>query len=179
MVTIFEGIRNSGKTFLSHKFSESRKLPIYKFDFVGWFSRLELQDTDESTHLFALGKELMLLQLNSQGFLAPFVLDRGILTVLTWGVLSGRITIEKASEQLSMIAKSGILTNCEIVVVRGQNPSNIPRNKDVWDFRDGDKRESEILDYFIAKISSDEYGIKVTILENTFDESTLTKLENI
>jgi hypothetical protein len=179
MITIFEGIRNSGKTFLSHKFSHSKKLPIYKFDFVGWFTRLELGDSDESTHLFALGKELMLLQLNSQGFLPSFVLDRGILTVLTWGVLSGRITLEKASEQLEKIAKSGILTNCEIIVVSGQNPSKDSRNKDVWDFRDGDKGELEILEYFINRISSEEYGIKVTMVENTFDERTLTILENI
>jgi AAA+ ATPase superfamily predicted ATPase len=46
-IKIFEGPRNSGKTFLARKYAEIRNLPIYKFDFVGWFNRLDFPDNSQ------------------------------------------------------------------------------------------------------------------------------------
>jgi len=179
MVKIFEGPRNSGKTFLARKYSDLKNLPIYKFDFVGWFNRLELDDSSRETHTFALGKELMLLQLNRDGLLPDFILDRGILTVLTWGILSGRITEEYATKQLQMIGELGLLDNCEIYFVTGSNPNSDPRNKDNWDFRDGDNKEFEIMETLRDIICNQPYNVEVNFIHNKFDESTVNKLDTI
>ncbi len=179
MITIFEGPRNSGKTYLSREYSNLRDIPVFKFDFVGWFDRLDLNDDQKETHLFALGKELMLLQLNSTSLLSDFVLDRGILTVLTWGVISKRISKETALSQLEMISSLGLFKNCEIVFVTGQNPSGELRNKDHWDTRESSQEELEMLNVLVEIISDPKFNIKVKCIENTFDLEALQKLQNI
>ena len=100
MLVIFEGARNSGKTYLAQKASEHNNTQLYKFEFVKWFNELGLADNSRESHLFALGKELQLLQANRDGILHPTILDRGFLTVLVWGVLSKRIDFDEAIEQL-------------------------------------------------------------------------------
>ncbi len=179
MITIFEGPRNSGKTFLTREYSRVKNTPIFKFDFVGWFDRLNLSDTARETHTFALGKELMLLQLNSQGFLPDFVLDRGILTVLTWGIISDRISKESALHQITMISEQGLLDNIEFVIVSGKNPSGESRNKDRWDFREDNDEEMEILSLLLEEISKPKYNIRIRRILNTFDEKTLIEIGNL
>ncbi len=176
MVRIFEGPRNSGKTFLAREYSSHHNLPIFKFDFVGWFNRLKLLDSHTTTHNFALGKELMLLQLNRDGLLPDFVLDRGILTVLTWGILSGRISQNEAINQIEMIASEGLFNNCEIVYVYGENPDKSHRNKDNWDFRDGEKYEADIMENIRGIITGSPYNVKVKLVHNTFDFLTVQKI---
>lgn len=179
MIRIFEGPRNSGKTFLARKYAEFRGIPIFKFDFVGWFNRLELPDDMEITHSFALGKELMLLQMNRDGLLPDFVLDRGILTVLTWGILSGRITENQAKQQIEMIADQLLFKNCEIVYVIGENPDSTDRNKDNWDFMDGDVREAEIMENLRDIISNHPYNVPIRYVFNHFDEKSVEEIMNM
>jgi len=154
-------------------------LDIFKFDFVGWFNRLSLPDDSEITHSFALGKELMLLQLNRDGLLPDFILDRGILTVLTWGILSGRITEEKANDQIEMMAKQGLFGDCEIFYVIGKNPDNADRGKDNWDFRDGDYREAKIMENLRDIISNQPYNVPIKYVTNNFDEKSVESLINM
>ena len=179
MITIFEGPRNSGKTFLANRFADMNKSKIFKFDFVGWFNELKLLDNSESTHLFALGKEAMLLQLNKENMLPDFVLDRGFLTVLTWGVLSGRITEEKAQDHLRILAEKGLLKNCRIVYVIGNNPNTDPRGKDFWDHRDGTGEEQGIMENLRDYISNQPYNVETTTVFNSFDNSVNHQLEKI
>ena len=56
MLIIFEGARNSGKTYLAGRASDYNNLPLYKFEFVKWFNDLKLLDNSKESHLFALGK---------------------------------------------------------------------------------------------------------------------------
>ncbi len=55
-----EGSRESGKTFLAEKSDKN----YFKFEFAKWFEELKLENNSQATHLFALGKEIMLLQLS-------------------------------------------------------------------------------------------------------------------
>jgi hypothetical protein len=178
-IKIFEGPRNSGKTFLARKYSEVHNLPIYKFDFVGWFNRLQLDNESSETHSFALGKELMLLQLSRDGLLPDFILDRGIITVLSWGILSSRITEEFAHNQLKMIAEQGLLDNCEIYFVTGDNPDKSPRNKDNWDFTEQDNKELEIVENLIGCIQNQPYNVYVHRIFNSFTNKTINDLKHI
>lgn len=179
MITIFEGPRNSGKTFLANHFSTLNKLPIFKFEFADWFNCLELEDKSKSTHLFALGKEAMLMQLNRDGLVYDFILDRGFLTVFTWAIISGRISEQEAKSQIEMVVNKGLISNLRIVKVKGKNPNEQPRNKDNWDFRDSSDEESQTLEKLISFVNSKCPSIEVIEVENNFTPDTLQKLKEI
>ena len=163
MLVIFEGARNSGKTYLAQRAAEHNKIPLYK-------------DDSRESHLFALGKELQLLQANRDGILSPIILDRGFLTVLVWGVLSKRIDFEEAIDELNKIISSGLLKNCKVYYIHGDNPNKSDRNKDNWDFRDNTSDEKHLYDKFIKHIletcpSFDNFSIHS--FENKFDETSI------
>lgn len=180
MLIIFEGARNSGKTHLAQRASEHNNLPLYKFEFVRWFNELDLSDNSKESHLFALGKELQILQANRDGILQPIILDRGFLTVLVWGVLSNRISYDDSIQQLDAIIKSGLLENCKVYYVHGENPNKSDRNKDNWDFRDNTSDEKilyEKLIHHILNVYPAFDSFSIYTFENKFDESTIiTKL---
>lgn len=176
MLVIFEGARNSGKTHLAQKASEFNKVSLYKFEFVKWFNELNLSDDSRESHLFALGKELQLLQANRDGILNPIILDRGFLTVLVWGVLSKRISFEEALDELNKIIHSGLLENCRVYYIHGENPNKSERNKDNWDFRDNTSDEKFLYEKFILHIL-DVYpsfeNFSIHSFENKFDETSI------
>lgn len=178
MLVIFEGARNSGKTYLAQRASEHNKIPLYKFEFVKWFNELKLEDSSKSSHLFALGKELQLLQANRDGILQPIILDRGFLTVLVWGVLSGRIDYEEALSELDKIISSGLLMNCKVYYIHGDNPNKSERNKDNWDFRDNTSDEKYLYEKFIQYVVENYPGFdefSIFSFENKFDETSIIK----
>lgn len=121
----------------------------------------------------------MLLQLSRDGLSSGFVLDRGIITVLTWGILSGRIKEDDAYKQLDLIADQGLLNNCEIYFVEGDNPDKSPRDKDNWDFRDGESSEMTIMENLIGRISNQPYNVYVHRIFNSFDGKTINDLKHI
>jgi len=178
MLVIFEGARNSGKTYLAQKASEHNNIPLYKFEFVKWFNELGLEDSSRSSHLFALGKELQLLQANRDGILHPIILDRGFLTVLVWGVLSKRIDFDEAIEQLDKIVSSNLLENCKVYYIHGDNPNKSDRNKDNWDFRDNTSDEKFLYEKFIHYILENYpsfNNFSILSFENKFDETSIIK----
>lgn len=179
MITIFEGARNSGKTFLANAYAKQTNLPIYKFEFSGWFSELMIPDDDPTTHYFALGKEAMLLQLNRDGFLSDFILDRGFLTVLTWGIISDRITHQLALQQLNLLRDKGLLGNLKIILVEGTNPSSEARNKDLWDFRENSSQEKETLLNLVSTLQLIEPDIQIVKLINDFTDKTSSNLTEL
>lgn len=177
MLVIFEGARNSGKTYLAQRASEHNKIPLYKFEFVKWFNDLNLKDESKETHLFALGKEVQLLQANRDGILDSIILDRGILTVLVWGVLSKRIDFDEATKELDLIMNSGLLKGCKIYYIHGDNPNKSDRNKDNWDFRDNTSDEKFLYEKFISHIIEKYPGsfedFSIFTFENKFNETSI------
>lgn len=178
MLTIFEGARNSGKSYLAKRASDYNNLPLYKFEFVEWFNDLGLRDNSNETHLFALGKEIQILQMNRDGILPSIILDRGFLTVLVWGVLSDRISFDQAIDQLDKIVDFGLLENCKIFYIYGNNPDKSQRNKDNWDFRDNNPQESDLYERFIRHLQDTcppSYNFTLFKFENNFDETSIIK----
>jgi hypothetical protein len=178
MLVIFEGARNSGKTYLAQRASDHNKIPLYKFEFVKWFNNLKLEDGSKDSHLFALGKEIQLLQANRDGILHPIILDRGFLTVLVWGVLSKRIDFDEAIQELDQIVSQGLLENCKVYYIFGDNPDKSDRNKDNWDFRDNTSDEKYLYEQFISYLletypSFDNFSIYS--FENKFNETSIIK----
>jgi hypothetical protein len=178
MLVIFEGARNSGKTYLAQRASDYNKIPLYKFQFVNWFNDLNLKDDSRDSHLFALGKELQILQANRDGILHPIILDRGFLTVLVWGVLSNRISFDESIDQLDKIIKSGLLENCKVFYIHGDNPNKSERNKDNWDFRDNTSDEKYLYEKFIKHILNTYpsfNSFSIHSFENKFNETSIIR----
>jgi hypothetical protein len=180
MIYIFEGSRNSGKTYISDVCSDVLEIPKFKFKFVDWFRTLNLSGDPSGTHKFALGKELMLLQLNSESIIpSDFILDRGIFTVLTWGVLEERILMEDAKEQLKNIIDLSLLKNCSFLYIKGENPDSIPRNKDEWDSKESLRsEETRICVELMTYASEVNNEIKINFFENTFGEESVEMVLN-
>lgn len=181
MVIIFEGCRNSGKTFLSKQISEDLYIPRFQFDFVEYFIGLNLESKESgSAHSFSMGKDLMLMQLNRDGFIQEdIIIDRGFLTVLSWGLLEKRIDPPTAREHLGLLNSGGLTSGIHIIYIEGDNPDQSDRNKDMWD--DVEKTNSEKFSYefMLHQITNNHPDIKVTRFRNEFNEQSIHDLAKI
>lgn len=181
MIIIFEGCRNSGKTFLSKQISEDLYIPRFQFDFVEYFRGLELESKEsESAHSFSMGKDLMLMQLNRDGFIQEdVIIDRGFLTVLSWGLLEKRIDLPTARKHLELLNSKGLTRGIHIIYVEGDNPDASDRNKDMWDGIEKTNSEKVAYEFILNQISSDHSNIKVTRFRNEFNEQSIHDLAKI
>ncbi len=176
MVYVFEGPRNSGKTFLSEFISHSFHIPRFQFKFANFFKDLNLKsENSKEAHAFSLGKELMLMQLAKDLKHESYIHDRGILTVLVWGLLEGRITEEEAREQIEILRRYSLLDQVTIIYIQGSNPDKSDRAKDQWDHIDGDPRERETYEKVIAMFQ--EAGLnKIWVFINGFDDKSVNNI---
>lgn len=177
MIYVFEGARNSGKSFLSQKISEYFSIPRFQFDFVGSFGLLDLDSKTRESHSFAMGKELMLMQLQrdlSNKF-PSIIHDRGIFTVFTWAILEGRITETEAQKQLQWVRRKSLLSNIKFIYIEGENPYKEPRHKDRWDFADSLTSESEIFSKFFDSFLEPSSFLR---FHNNFDDDSVDNLIN-
>ena len=129
-----EGTRASGKTFLAEQLKED----YFKFQFVDWFKELNLENNSKDTHLFALGKEILLMQLSNMSFLdRTLFVDRGIITVFVWGITQKRISYEEALDQIMALNQRKLFDNCGFIFIEGSK-SKTHLNKDFWDGSDNE-----------------------------------------
>jgi len=176
MVYVFEGPRNSGKTFLSGFVSDSFNIPRFQFKFANFFKDLNLKSVDsKEAHAFSLGKEFMLMQLAKDLEHESFIHDRGILTVLVWGLLEGRITEDEARDQIEILKKYSLLDQITIIYIQGNNPDKSDRDKDQWDHIDGDPRERETYVKVISMFQ--EAGLdRIWVFINGFDDQSVSNM---
>lgn len=180
MLYVFEGARNSGKTHLSKKISEKCGIPRYQFDFADGFNILNNSiNKDSNAHSFSMGKELMIMQIFKDIPGIPSCIhDRGIMTVLSWALIERRTTHLILQRQLEYVIKKGLLDNVLFFYVRGENPDKSPRNKDIWDSFDNDKREREITENMYNNFST-LFPDKVFVIDNNFDKESEENAINI
>jgi hypothetical protein len=178
MIYLFEGSRNSGKTFLSDHISKTFNVPKFKFDFVSYFKGLNLvSENSRETHFFAMGKELMLMQISRDLGIPDFILDRGIITVFSWALLEKRISEEEVRSQVKLICENNLLDEICIVYIEGNNPDKSPRNKDNWDHLDFNSEEKKFCDFVINEFESN--GFKIFYFRNNFTEKDKENIEFI
>lgn len=176
MVIVFEGARNSGKTYLSKAVAQQNGIPRFQFNFVGGFNLLGLSNSNNrEAHTFSMGKELMLLQMVKELTEIPtFIHDRGILTVLSWGLLENRVSESEIDKQISFLKENSLLDRARIVYIYGQNPDQSARNKDQWDYADQKQGEAECFNLVMEKM--ERKGISVIKFENKFTPVSSIKL---
>jgi len=168
---IVEGSRKSGKSYLV---SRQAQLPVFKFDFNANFSVWNFEKQTEEIHWFGLGKEVMLHELNSAGFLENMVVDRGILTNSVWGVFQGRITKEQAEQDLINFHKRGLFKNVRIILVDGEWSEN--RTKDIWDEDDSRIQEEKAL-FLSFSLLLRNLGVDVRSFTNNFDLDSVERFK--
>ena len=167
MIKILEGNRRSGKSFLCHS---QKTYPLFKFDFNECFSGLNFKKDSSDIHFLGLGKELMLHQLNRDGFLnGDFIVDRGIITNSVWGVFQKRISLEQAERELLWSINSGLLVRSSFIGIIGVSPEG--RSKDIWDSEDSRAQEEiDLFNHFYELMESN--GIPIKRFVNNFNEES-------
>jgi hypothetical protein len=178
MIYVFEGPRNSGKTYLSKAIESELNLPRFQFDFGAYFNLLELNSKDnKEAHSFSMGKELMLMQIakDLSESMPDFIHDRGILTVLAWGLSENRITENDVIKQIEFIKDNDLMSEISVIYINGNNPDKSDRNKDQWDYAELDNTEREAFEFVIYKFV--EFGFdNIRIFQNEFVDESVNKL---
>ena len=170
---VVEGARKSGKTFFV---SSQNTFPVFKFDFNGAYTNLDLPAEGERTHGVGLGKELMVHQLNRDAFLPDLIMDRGVITNSVWGILNNRVSKEIVYRELSYMVKNNLFRDTFFFYIQGTFQGE--RKKDVWDNMDKMiPREREIFEEIIDYLSL--AGVKVNKIENNFDLESLSRFQTI
>jgi hypothetical protein len=172
MIYVFEGARNSGKSFLSTEASKKFNIPRFQFNFVGPFNLLGLDSKTKEAHSFAMGKELMLMQIGRDLINIPsFIHDRGILSVLSWAVFENRISKEQAINQINYLSDNDFFSGLRLIYIEGNNPNPLPRNKDQWDLSEGNDGELSAYNWVLGETKG---KINVTKFNNNFDSDSVT-----
>jgi hypothetical protein len=169
---IVEGARRSGKSYLV---SNQEILPVFKFDFNSNFSQWDLGKKSKDSHMFGLGKEVMLHELNNSGFLGKTIIDRGILTNSVWGVFQSRISESQAKKDLFNFSKRGLFKDTKIILVEGEY--DIERKKDIWDSEDTRGEEERSL-FRSFSLFLEILGVEVIHFNNNFDDDSLERFKN-
>ena len=170
---VVEGARKSGKTFFV---SSQNTFPVFKFDFNGAYTNLNLPAGGEITHGVGLGKELMVHQLNRDAFLPDLIMDRGVITNSVWGILNNRVTPESVYRELSYMIENNLFRDTFFFYIQGTFQGE--RKKDVWDNMDKMiPKEREIFEEIIEYLSAS--GVKVNKIENNFDLESLSRFQTI
>jgi len=178
MIYVFEGPRNSGKTYLSKAIESKLNLPRFQFDFGNYFNLLELKSKDNSeAHSFSMGKELMIMQIakDLKESMPDFIHDRGILTVLAWGLSENRITRDDVIKQIEFIKDKNLMSEISVIYINGNNPDRSDRNKDQWDYAELDNAERSSFEFVIYKFV--ELGFdNISVFHNEFTDESVDEL---
>jgi hypothetical protein len=171
-VVIVEGARKSGKSYL---INSQGLFPVFKFDFNGAFEKLSLGHESESTHMFGLGKEIMLHQLIKNGFISGIMVDRGILTNSVWSIIMKRTSKTEVFKSLEYAIEEGYFENVVFLLVKGTY--NGDRDKDLWDSMEHLIPEevrifNEVLDFVIKN------GVKAYTIDNNFDPNSVNEFNS-
>ena len=170
---ILEGSRRSGKTFFVNS---QNWIPVFKFDFNSLYTGLNLPESGDKTHHIGLGKELMVHQLNRDGFLPNLMMDRGVITNSVWGVLNKRVSKKSVINELDYMVSNDLFKNTFFFIIKGT--SSEERSKDLWDYMDERiPEEAKLFDEFGSYLQ--DKGVRVQTIENKFDPESLSSFQSI
>jgi hypothetical protein len=170
---ILEGSRRSGKTFFVNS---QNWIPVFKFDFNALYTGLSLPEAGDKTHHIGLGKEIMIHQLNRDGFLDDLIMDRGVITNSVWGVLNKRVSKKSVLKELDYMVSNNLFKKSFFFIISGTFTGS--REKDLWDYMDERiPEEAALFDEFGSYLS--ERGVRIQTIENKFDPESLSNFQTI
>ena len=136
MITLVDGPRNVGKSFLLKELAKENKLAdtMYKFDVVGAYNVFNY--TKEQFHYVSIGNTMQFLQLVRDGFIKNIVKDRSFLSDLVYADMHDRVDASHLSDYI-LYLKNQYLDKIDIriIIVDGINPNHREKDAmDTWDY---------------------------------------------
>jgi hypothetical protein len=122
------------------------------------------------------GKELMVHQLNRDGFLNDVMMDRGVITNSVWGILNGRVKESQVLSEINYMIENGLFKNTIFFLILGTHSEE--RSKDVWDHMDIKIPEEMSLFIKLFEYIS-ERGVRTHVIQNKFDASSLSDFQTL
>lgn len=176
-LTVVEGPRNSGKTYLLENTKIlDNSLPVYKFPFVRFIESGDMQE-GPTTHAFGLSKEVMLHDLIHKGHIDRTILmDRGIISHWVWSLLNCRQDKMTIINEIVSFKLSGYLEFCNFVFVTGESPFE-RGSKDRYDEMTY-QTELEAYEWVFAQIQRLAGPVPIKF-ENKYDDATLKSFRNL
>ena len=180
-LTIIEGSRNVGKTYLIAK----SNIKSYKFPFVDYFNHFLLNDDFKESNKnlnayhFSNAFDITLLDMHSKLLANTNILyDRGFLSNIVLGILGERITIDDGKKYIDyLIDKNYISEDIRIIQVTS-NFVEDTRNKDNWEVLNFTKSEwlyDKFSQYLLDKYKKIDY-IKFYNSKTEYDVITFNEL---
>lgn len=179
MVTMIEGPRNTGKTFL---LSQTNK-QVYKFPFANYIKEsytkqlnnihFDELNKNKPIHYFSVGSDLAVLELDKQNIINNVYVDRNFLSTLVFGIQSGRISYDTALIEGEYIKTK--YDNYRIIYINRELVIEDNRNKDDYDIYKYDETHT-IYHSLIYDLGLDD---KITYFTNHFDNESIKKFKEI
>jgi hypothetical protein len=174
-ITIIEGAKNVGKTFL---LSQVKGKQIYKFPFADYFNEfMKGEDFNKSTadvsaYHFSTAFDVSLLSMNKLGLLTEdnVIIDRGFLSNIVLGILQERITWDTARDYIIYLSNRGWLKDVQILYVQTEVSND--RNKDAWEHLSSDmqRRMYDACFNILAEVAPE---VEIKIFNNNFDSESI------
>lgn len=154
MITLIEGPKNCGKTFLI----KHSKFDSYKFPFIPYYkSMIALQPEDtgegskEAFH-FTTAFDITIFSMMDSGVLGPItplLIDRSFLSNIVLGELQSRITHDEGRKYIDYLAEQGYLEKAHMIYIdKFSAESGRSTNKDDWEFLGYEEQKQKYDQYF-------------------------------
>jgi len=164
MVVFVDGARNVGKSYLINK-----QINVYKFDFNKFINDFKLAANDSKLFYVNIGYNYTLLDMWSKDLLPKkLIVDRGILSDIVFGIMSGRISED---EGLLTLKKFDTFDFKIIYVIADEIRDD--RQKDNW------KYNQSIYDDISIKLLNNLDKDKYVIFKNNRDSESLDRFNSV
>jgi hypothetical protein len=178
-ITIIEGAKNVGKTFL---LSQLENKTVYKFPFADYFNKfINTGDFNSSTesktaYHFSTAYDVTLLSLNKLGLISSeVVVDRGFVSNIVLGLVQNRITPKESVDYIKYLRDNGWLEGIRIINIETVY-SEAGRNKDEWEHLD--RGQQDITSKLILEsLKQYDTGVEIVNFINNFDEESVIKFK--
>jgi thymidylate kinase len=190
MITLIEGPRLSGKSFLLDKFFEQNTDPntiYYKFLFAKYLQDFDIKKYDDGpgVHYFSIANVITILELNKTLLKDKnIIFDRCIFSAYVWSIYRNRLPKTELMQEFNKILSSDLFEDCQIIyLTRPEYIKDSNRNKDYFDqFQNYEKEKSLFDDIFSDTsnyINSNSKRTKFIKFTNNFDDLSIQHFCNL
>ena len=190
MITLIEGPRLSGKSFLLDKFFEQNTDPntiYYKFLFAKYLQDFDIKKYDDGpgVHYFSIANVITILELNKTLLKDKnIIFDRCIFSAYVWSIYRNRLPKTELMQEFNKILSSDLFEDCQIIyLTRPEHIKDSNRNKDYFDqFQNYEKEKSLFDDIFSDTsnyINSNSKRTKFIKFTNNFDDLSIQHFCNL
>jgi thymidylate kinase len=190
MITLIEGPRLSGKSFLLDKFFEQNTDPntiYYKFLFAKYLQDFDIKKYDDGpgVHYFSIANVITILELNKTLLKDKnIIFDRCIFSAYVWSIYRNRLPKTELMQEFNKILSSDLFEDCQIIyLTRPEHIKDSNRNKDYFDQFQNYENEKSLFDDIFSDtsnyINSNSKRTKFIKFTNNFDDLSIQHFCNL